>query len=122
MKMADLLAGDGMENVTPEHEFNFAEAIEYWYNLIANIKEQAGVVNVNKIVNSAGFFGYVVVACLSDYVITPARSVALAKRILKNSEKMVKICPELCRGDRSDINRYCRLLKDIFRLKKAKAA
>lgn len=96
-------------------ESSFSAGIQYWYELMMVFKSDAGKLNIGQIQRSAGFFGFIVVSKMGDgngTVSLPARNGTLAARILKNFEIIAKICPQLCRGDRADVIKHCRILKD----------
>jgi len=85
------------------------------------IKQEAGVIAEKSLkpMNSAGFFGFILVCHLSGTTMLPARSKTLANRILRSLDSVNKICPELCRGNHLDVMKYCDILRDLLKLKAA---
>ena len=99
----------------------FAKAVQYWHELMLHLKADAGKVNVNPIVNSAGFFGFVVAAKLGMDRVLPARMPTLTNRILKHLQDVVEIAPVLCRGKKTEVLLKCTHLSRMLGMK-SKAA
>jgi len=91
----------GAIRLSQDKRKKLAEAIQFWYNLVMTVEANSPA-NVSKIRSSAGFFGYVLCDQLSDKRISKNHKIN-ANKVLRNLDKMLKICPELCRGDRADI-------------------
>lgn len=99
----------------------FAMAVQYWHELMLNLKADAGKVNVNPIVGSAGFFGFIVTAKLGVDKVLPTRMPTLTNRILKHLQDVVEIAPVLCRGKKTEVLLKCTHLSRMLGMK-SKAA
>lgn len=115
-RLANLLAGDSVfSHFNKNHthfEDMFASAIRYWHEMVVELQQKAGVMNISKIRSSAGLFGFIVVSHMRGSL--PTRPKTASSRILARISDMSRICPELCRGDKVDIIKYCRQLKKVL--------
>lgn len=114
---ANRVPNGGPIKLTKAQVEDLTEAIQYWHELVLTVKAEAGKVNVGKMVRSAGFFGYVLTAKLSGKNVLPHKIGTLSGRILRNLDKILKICPELCRGNRQEVVIHCGDLTKMLGLK-----
>jgi len=114
--IANNLPSKKLLHVSPENTDALVEAIQYWSDLILSIKAEAGKANVMKITKSAGFFGFILTAKLSKLMVLPKMEKVVAQ-ILKRQDDVKEICPDLCRGDRSEVVKFCKRLSTWLQIK-----
>lgn len=117
MKLANERAGSIV--ISAADQRRLVEAIKYWYDLVISLSKRAKETdnNVTKIVNNAGFFGFIV--CDRMWAAPKYSTVnVMVKKIIRNLPRVQKACPELCRGNRDAVIAYNLQLEDIFKLKK----
>jgi len=114
--IANNLPSKKLLHVSPENTDALVEAIQYWSDLILSIKAEAGKANVMKITKSAGFFGFILTAKLSKLMVLPKMEKVVAQ-ILKRQDDVKEICPDLCRGDRSEVVKFCKQLSTWLQIK-----
>jgi hypothetical protein len=100
--------------VDPADKKKIVQAIQFWYSMMMELGKE-GIKDAKKVQGSAGFFGYVICDQLSK---TPGfskdQSVNI-KRIKKEIVEVVKFCPDLCRANRPDAERFTLDADKIFK-------
>lgn len=92
---------------------DIADAISFWYELCKALHDEVkeSGIDVSKITDSAGFFGFVVCDRLQKATGNSSRSFDAnqkenVSKILKNLSRMLYICPILCRGDKDQVMHF----------------
>lgn len=108
----------GSINISQKEVKRLIEAIQSWNDLMEAIEEKANLngVNVTKITNNAGLFGFLV--CDKMWV-APRLSTnpILTKRIMRHLQNITPLCPELCRGNRQTVEMCTARLDEMLRRK-----
>jgi hypothetical protein len=112
-RLADEAAGE--LKLTKKKIDTFVEAVNFWYKLMLTAKsENTSGVKIEKILGSAGFFGYIVADQLGAKEFHPSIKIT-ANRIYSNYHKLLLSLPELTRGTESTLIKFAGELDKMFK-------
>jgi len=125
-RMAASAAANGLAGelkISAADQKRLVTAILFWFELMDGLREKAkeSGVDVTKIVNNAGMFGYIVCDQMKT---NPELSTipVLIKKMIRHLPTILLACPELCRGNRPMILQKTFELDDIFKRRTKEAA
>lgn len=109
-------------NISQHDLKRLCEAIQFWYDLMMLVSEQANKIGnpsiFQKIIGNAGMFGFIVCDRMLD---KPRFSNVkiLANKIIREVDIVSKACPDLCRGTRITVLQFSTRLSELFSIRRS---
>jgi hypothetical protein len=105
----------GEFKITKKKLDTFVEAVDFWYKLMLMVKaENSSKVKIDKIIRSAGFFGYIVADQLGAKKFHSSAKIT-SNRIYANYHRLLLSLPELTRGTDETVTKFAGDLDKIFK-------
>lgn len=94
---------------------SFVDAVNFWYQLMLTVKAgNTSKIKIEKILRSAGFFGYIVSDQLGAKEFHASNKIT-ANRIFSNSNELLQSLPELTRGTDITVSKFTCKLDKMFK-------